>query len=808
MRKTTVQTTDQTTDQTTVRAGDENTDAPATGEAATLTRRGALSALAGAATGGLLLAGTLPFGADALAAPVLQSGTTGAREESPARREGVPARRRALLVAINTYRREGEAGPWANLHCDEDARAMKAVLIARYGFKEDDVLVVADGVAKGEGKNVWNDTSRAGIVKAFREWLIAGAKPGDILYFGYSGHGGIEYDPDGEPLASLVPSDWKVAGSDRERHVTQKDLTALVQDLKDRMTVTTGAEKKVVGTLLMAFDCCHSGDIVSDVRGAVSVRGRDPKFPLKKPANAKEPRRDATRGPAQGDSAVGTPALKERGFVALLACRHYQPACEVEPYTPAGRPRRKAMGRLTYVLADLMGRPDAPATYRELYERVRQRFAAEFPDQDPEVEGTPDYLLFSGVAEGAAGYVPVLALPDGVYLDAGRVRGVTVGSRYALYRAGTTDFAKSAPLLSATVETADATRARLKFDQPPTPGEKASLGAARAVETAHAFPDDALTVDASALAALTAPTDGRAALELLVKKAGRTSLFEILSGDSRKAAKVVLARPGDCPRQRGPEANDPDANALLVPLLAPGLAPLLGIASEDTPDALAERTYRTLKEIARCEFLRGLYHNEPTAKELQDPNPRRDGIALQLRMVPVQIENQRVVGAIPTGPLPLRENWKLRETFVLQVRNAGTLRAYVTLFDLQPTGLVNPLWPLNASDTGIRRWVDAGAGWTTLTRADAPWWLVIEPPFGKEQIKLVATKTEVDYGELITGTRGALTSRGTDALQNPLGRLLGETQEGKRVGTQPLPNDEPWGTATATFTVLRGGVGT
>ena len=50
----------------------------------------------------------------------------------------------------------------------------------------------------------------------FRRWLVSGARPGDSLFFSFSGHGGQVRDVDGDEADGLdetiLPEDYKIAG--------------------------------------------------------------------------------------------------------------------------------------------------------------------------------------------------------------------------------------------------------------------------------------------------------------------------------------------------------------------------------------------------------------------------------------------------------------------------------------------------------------------------------------------------------------------------------------------------------------------
>src|SRR5437867_1598704 len=105
--------------------------------------------------------------------------------------------RRALLVGINAYQltnieevakpsraaieakaRKGR-GTWTNLDgCINDVEAMREVLIARFGFKPENIRVLENSAA-----------TRERIFSSFREGLMDPAAAGDVSFFFYAGHG-------------------------------------------------------------------------------------------------------------------------------------------------------------------------------------------------------------------------------------------------------------------------------------------------------------------------------------------------------------------------------------------------------------------------------------------------------------------------------------------------------------------------------------------------------------------------------------------------------------------------------------------
>lgn len=93
--------------------------------------------------------------------------------------------KRALIVGINAY-------PSAPLRgCVNDATMISEMLTRQFGFKTTEKRMLTDESA-----------TTANIMERLN-WLVSGAKPGDFLFFHYSGHGSqmidSKYDSDEEP---------------------------------------------------------------------------------------------------------------------------------------------------------------------------------------------------------------------------------------------------------------------------------------------------------------------------------------------------------------------------------------------------------------------------------------------------------------------------------------------------------------------------------------------------------------------------------------------------------------------------------
>ncbi|NJR52339.1 MAG: DUF4384 domain-containing protein [Leptolyngbyaceae cyanobacterium CSU_1_3] len=162
-------------------------------------------------------------------------------------------RKLALLVGINKY-------PFKNTlqGCLTDVELQRRLLVHRFGFKLDDILILTDAQA-----------TRQNILDAFEKHLIAKAQPDDVVVFHFSGHGSLIADPlciykdqDGDCLnATLVPVDNTLSLDDRDKggvvpDITGRTLFLLMSALK-------------TNNVTVVLDSCHSG---GGKRGNIMVR--------------------------------------------------------------------------------------------------------------------------------------------------------------------------------------------------------------------------------------------------------------------------------------------------------------------------------------------------------------------------------------------------------------------------------------------------------------------------------------------------------------------------------------------------------
>lgn len=148
-------------------------------------------------------------------------------------------RKKALLVGIN-YKGTSSA----LRGCVRDVTFVHHLLVSKFGFKTKDFVVLTDestgipGVRKGP-------PTRKVILDSIK-WLVDGSRPGDSLWFSFSGHGSQVRDTSGDESdgydETILPVDYRRAG-----HIVDDELYEIVR------RVSRGAR------LTVLLDACHSG---------------------------------------------------------------------------------------------------------------------------------------------------------------------------------------------------------------------------------------------------------------------------------------------------------------------------------------------------------------------------------------------------------------------------------------------------------------------------------------------------------------------------------------------------------------------
>jgi len=333
--------------------------------------------------------------------------------------------RRALLVGISDYDRGTNPDDgFGKLNTGPDISNMSYVLKTYYAFPEANISVLQNESATQEN-----------IILQFRRQLIDKAKPGDQIVFYYTGHGHQVIDISGdettdhldEVLVTWVPKNKQTLPPD-QRHAVMYMLDdtyeSLLHELAQKMK---GANGKVEGSITIIFDSCHSG---SATKGVMIAKGRpwDEKIDGRLPPVTKP-----------NESASGWLSRKDEfdGVVFLAASQSGQLS-----YMMPGIGNKGSI--LTYELTEFLTRiareKTTNITYRQMFDNIAPTVSGMRANQDPQIEGPINTLLFGDGQTVKVETLPVvrrvLTTPVRVELSEGSLHGVTPGSRYDLYRSG------------------------------------------------------------------------------------------------------------------------------------------------------------------------------------------------------------------------------------------------------------------------------------------------------------------------------------------------------------------------------------
>ncbi|XP_008798724.1 metacaspase-5-like [Phoenix dactylifera] len=155
--------------------------------------------------------------------------------------------KKALLVGCNY------PGTKAELKgCINDVRRMHRCLVDRYGFAEEDIAVLIDT------DESYPQPTGANIRRAVAQ-LVASARPGDFLFFHYSGHGTrlpaeTGDDDDTGYDECIVPCDMNL--------ITDDDFREFVDKVPEGCRIT------------IVSDSCHSGGLIDESKEQIGESTR------------------------------------------------------------------------------------------------------------------------------------------------------------------------------------------------------------------------------------------------------------------------------------------------------------------------------------------------------------------------------------------------------------------------------------------------------------------------------------------------------------------------------------------------------
>ncbi len=276
-----------------------------------------------------------------------------------------PSGKKALIVAVSHY---GPQTGWDTINAQNDVPLLLEAA-EQLGIPRSQIRVLRDGEATHQG-----------IIAALQE-IKTTARPGDFIYFHFSGHGQQRQDYDGDEAdgfdEALVPYDSPMrfsAAYQGERLITDDLIYQWTRELRPSL----GKQ----GGIFITLDACHSG---TAARGGGTYRGAT--FPM---AEREYWRKIRTESVLTLENTWEEPCLEAETWapcVVFSATQGNQLNWEyVQP--GSGEP----CGPLSYALNKCLT-SSRPASFRALFEQVKKEMSRIAPYQQPQAEGD----LFTGL---------------------------------------------------------------------------------------------------------------------------------------------------------------------------------------------------------------------------------------------------------------------------------------------------------------------------------------------------------------------------------------------------------------------------
>ncbi len=598
-------------------------------------------------------------------------------------------RKIALIIAVGDY---PEQSGWQKINSSNDAALVREVLL-RQGFKEKDITILKEA-----------DATRKGILRAMQKHLIDAAKPGDVLYFQFSGHGQQVADDNGDEVdgfdEAIVPFDSPMrfgeGGNTGQNLIRDEEIGQLFVQARKRIGIK--------GNLLVILDSCHSG---TGTRGMAIARGTDRIM-----ADSNYIAQHINKAPEN----EMLPIENAEGLAPMVA--FFGSSASQLNFETANE-RGVSMGSLTYALCKELAQASASTTYRGLFDQIRLEMAKIASRQQPQVEGTLDQHVFGGSLVETPNHIPVKRCASSKYLEinAGWMHGLYEGTVVGLYPPETRHPEGAQPLRKGTITTSGPFESMVTLD---------SALQKQIASTAWVYVLERNFGDLKAR--INIQLDAKHPIAKALRE--RIAAIPIIQEDNKTPDLHVVQ------------------NGETVQLMSGNL--VLAEADAHTRTEVAtERMVRKILSWAQVSYLRGLQVDNEELK-------------LNLEIVPVDLDrkNMNVKREIPkTEKTDLFGNMRFQrgDVFRIRVSNPGNNAVYFTILDLSPDNSFVVLAP-NAQETPEEFHIKPGQTIELKQNFE------LEPPYGTELLKLIVTDVPVDLRPIVQ-TRGVNTKSNSNPLE-------------------------------------------
>jgi hypothetical protein len=282
-----------------------------------------------------------------------------------------------ILVGVDYYI-PGDKGECRSMRgAVQDVFLVEQYLVQTYSIREDHIskLIATEptsGCPRVSNRSELDNPTSENIKRALKD-VTDKAKPGDFVYFHYSGHSVQVKGEDGLDAVALAPMDVNCGGP-------------YLRDVELKVSLQKMVDKKLIVTVVI--DGCYSGGavggVVREAQGSVA-QGLGRVDTSRLPSDSQHSRSTSSRAgmfrKREFNSSWKWPAsLEPHGFALLAACRPDETAQEYKFQDG------KYNGIFTYWLVHTLKLSNAEVTHRILCERVSEKVYGQTPVSGGTVE--------------------------------------------------------------------------------------------------------------------------------------------------------------------------------------------------------------------------------------------------------------------------------------------------------------------------------------------------------------------------------------------------------------------------------------
>jgi hypothetical protein len=216
---------------------------------------------------------------------------------------------------------------------------MKTLLLKKYqsSLIEPNIRILTDS------PDSKNQPTRTNIIKQI-EWLVAGLKPGENVYFHFSGHGGLTEDKNNDEKSGKDSCIYPIQDKQCEK------IKIIDDELREKLVNKIPTDSKCFAVL----DCCHSGT------------GLDLRYKYNFSNNKINTSTDLNYTDTLGS------------VIFLSGCKDIQKSADVQS-------NGSAWGALTNTLTSIWNQSGTPISWADLIREIRAKLDADGFDQIPQL---------------------------------------------------------------------------------------------------------------------------------------------------------------------------------------------------------------------------------------------------------------------------------------------------------------------------------------------------------------------------------------------------------------------------------------